>query len=82
MQNEVQFFVKYNSKVFMLVYKVGIFSSLILSVGLLCSFRWLQKWMHFVLIFENLKPFSVAHLLTLLMLCCSFLSRVGIYLNL
>ena len=54
----------------------GIFSFSIVS------FHWLQKWMHFVLVFENLKPFSVAHLLILLMLCCSFLSRVGIYFDL
>ena len=40
-----------------------IFSFSILSVELLCSIHWLQKWMHFVLVFENLKPFSVAHLL-------------------
>ena len=60
----------------------GIFSFSILSIGLLNSFHWLQKWMHFVLAFENLKPFSVAHLLILLRLCCSFLSRVGIHFDL
>ena len=38
--------------------------------------------MHFILVFENLKQFSVAHLLILLMRFVLFFSRVGIYFDL
>ena len=65
----------------MLVYKWDIFFFDI-KCWIVVQFSLVTEVYAFCLVFENLKPFSVAHLLILLMLCCSFLLRVGMYFDL
>ena len=58
----------------------GISESSNFNVGLSCIFLNWQKCTHWVFVLEILNPFMVAHLLILLILCCSWRSAVHIYL--
>ena len=51
-------------------------------LGSLCNLFFWQKWTHFVFVSENLKPFTVAHLLIFISSSCSFHLIVWIYFDL
>ena len=53
-----------------------------IQTGVIMQFFFWQKWTHFVFVSENLKPFTVAHLLIFFSPSCNFRSIVWIYFDL